>query len=523
VLGDVWPSLRSFRIPQDFTKFEASREIAITVTFDPPYLHRDAVSKDHAVKAIRVTCRPYKKSGKWGDAGDLHVDVEALNENNEIPLVAVTPPQSGGKRPQFDRFRVGSDLREHARVLFIDHRRSLSQHLPAMRGSILGRLLQQARKEFKAEDDFKKLYDQAMDLLRTDQVKKIEKSVEDTTKRMLGFLGSKVSKSIQIGFDFSDPTNPFNSLRLRYREEGLTVPGEDLGLGIQSAMVVGIFEAFRQLGGTFGTIAIEEPEMYLHPQAQRYFYRLLCEMSAKGQCQIIYSTHSPVFADVNRFESLRLVRRETGKFTEVSYVSAQDIQLLQKAKDSFKLSNKFDTSRNEVLFARRALLIEGYGDRIAAMAVAERLGLDVDAEAVAVVDCGGKGGIDLIVGVCRALKIPILVVHDEDQWPVDTISDATERAKQQDENNEAQKLNARIKTSVGDDSLIFILAPTLEAALGIGRNASDKPRKIAEALNIIDLNKPTQGLLPLINAINFVKEQVVKDNIASETTKKESL
>ena len=89
-------------------------------------------------------------------------------------------------------------------------------------------------------------------------------------------------------------------------------------------MVVGIFEAFRQLGGNFGTVVIEEPEMYLHPQAQRYFYRLLCEMSEKDQCQVVYSTHSPIFADVNRFEALRLVRRESGEHSRVTFVSDEN-------------------------------------------------------------------------------------------------------------------------------------------------------------------------------------------------------
>lgn len=475
VLGEVWPSLRSFRIPQDFTNFDASRQIEIRLSFDPPYVHRDTLSNEHNIHTLRLTCKPYKKSGKWGEVGDLHVDFEPLNEKGEAPNVAVGQPTKGQKT-LFGPLRIGTELREHARVLFVDHRRSLAQHLPHMRGSILGRLLQPARKEFTAQDDFKKAYEAAMGFLRTDQVKNIEKTVADTAKRMLGFLGGGVARSVEIGFGFADPANPFNSLRLQYRESGLALPGEELGLGIQSAIVVGIFEAFRQLGGEVGTVIIEEPEMYLHPQAQRYFYRLLCEMTESGQCQVIYSTHSPIFADVNRFEALRVVRREAGNSTRVAYVRQEDLGGLGKARDAFKLGGRFDPARNEVLFARRALLVEGYGDRVAALIIAEKLGLDVDAEGLAVVDCGGKAGIELIVGVCRALDIPLHVLHDEDIWPLGQIADDEKRKKQKEENKAAQEANARIRTAVGDGTRLVVISPSLEKGLGISRDARDKPR-----------------------------------------------
>jgi putative ATP-dependent endonuclease of OLD family len=506
VLGDFWPSLRSFRIPNDFTNFDASRDIEIIAGFEPPYYHTDTLSTVHEVTAVRVTCKPYRKSGKWGQAGDLHVDIESLNAEGEIPNVAITSPQKGQKT-KFGQLRVGTDIRDHVRVLFLDHRRSLTQHLPSVRGSILGRLLQPARKEFNASEAFGRAYGQAMDLLRTERVKNIEATVADTAKRMLGFLGRSVAQSVEINFGFADAANPFNSLRLQYRESGLTLPGDELGLGIQSSMVVGIFEAFRQLGGSFGTIIIEEPEMYLHPQAQRYFYHLLCEMSEKGQCQVIYSTHSPIFADINRFQSLRLVRRKVGAATSVSYVAQDKVSMLQKAKDSFKLGGRFDTTRNEVFFSRGALLVEGYGDRIAALIVADNLELDVDAEAVAVVDCGGKAGIELVVGVCRALDIPFVVLHDEDVWPINQSSDREKQRKQENENKAAQEANECIKKAVGDNDSIFIISPSLEAVLNISRDARDKPRRIAEALDRISLDNPPKELLPLIDAVKAISEQ----------------
>lgn len=516
VLGDTWPSLRSFRIPQDFTNFDTSRDLEICVFFNPPYVHRDALSSVHAVAGLRLTCRPYKRAGKWGEIGDLHVDFEPLNDKGEVPNVAIGPPAKG-KKTQFGPLRVGTELREHARVLFIDHRRSLSQHLPGVRGSILGRLLQSARKEFTAENDFKKAYEQAMDLLRTEQVKRIEQTVAETAKRMLGFLGRDVAGSVKISFGFSDPANPFNSLRLQYCESGLTVPGEELGLGVQSAMVVGIFEAFRQLGGDFGTIVIEEPEMYLHPQAQRYFYRLICELSERDRCQVIYSTHSPIFADVNRFESLRLVRREAGRQSFVSYVRDQDRESLDAARDKYKLASKFDTARNEVLFARRTLLVEGYGDRIAAVLIFEKCGIDPDAEGVAVVDCGGKSGIEGVARVCKSLGIQFVVVHDEDVWPVDGISDDATRRRQVQENEAEKEENQRIRNVAGVDNT-FVVKPSLEAALGISRSATDKPWRIAEALKSVDVDRPPDALRPFIEAVRKVGTAVGGASVTTEVT-----
>lgn len=513
ILGDTWPSLRSFRIPQDFTNFDASRELMVSVFFDPPYVHRDTLSTEHTVKGLRLTCKPYKRSGKWGEAGDLHVDLEPLNEEGKIPNVAIGQPTKGQKT-QFGPLRVGTDLRDHARVLFIDHRRSLAQHLPSMRGSILSRLLQPVRKEFTAQDDFKKAYEQAMEYLRTPQVKEIEEIVASTAKKMLGFLGRDVAKSVEIAFGFADPANPYNSLRLQYSESGLSVPGEELGLGVQSAIVVGIFEAFRQRGGNYGTLVIEEPEMYLHPQAQRYFFRLLCELSEGNQCQVIYSTHSPIFADVNRFDSLRLVRRDGKNLSDVSYVGDQAKSALITARDKFKLGGRFDSARNEVLFANRALLVEGYGDRIAALLLFEKLGIDPDAEGIAVVDCGGKSGIELFIRVCRALGIPFAVVHDEDVWPVDETNDEKRRKQERENEAEIQK-NQRIQDAAGADK-VYVVRPSLEDALGIGRNATDKPRRIAEALSNINIDDPPDPLQPFVDAVQKVAHVAGRSSIATE-------
>jgi len=84
LFGEAWPSLRSFRIPQDFTEFDTRRPIQITGWFDPPYIHEDALKKKHEIAAVRFSCRPYKTTGRWGEAGDLRQWI-LLRAHRRIP------------------------------------------------------------------------------------------------------------------------------------------------------------------------------------------------------------------------------------------------------------------------------------------------------------------------------------------------------------------------------------------------------------------------------------------------------
>ncbi len=69
--------------------------------------------------------------------------------------------------------------------------------------------------------------------------------------------------------------------------------------------------------------------------------------------------------------------------------------------------------------------------------------------------------------------------------------------------------NERIKEAVGDSAPLFVVSPTLEAVLGIGRNAKDKPRKIAEALETKPLDEIPTPLLSAVRAI-VPKEPIVR-------------
>jgi predicted ATP-dependent endonuclease of OLD family len=172
------------------------------------------------------------------------------------------------------------------------------------------------------------------------------------------------------------------------------------------ALVEGV-EALCESGTRGLVLLVEEPELYLGPQAQRHLHRLLRRLARAGN-QVLYSTHAAVFLSVDRLEELALVRHNARLGTTVAQPSALS------NRESFRAFAEFDAERAELFLARAALLVEGRSEKLAFPFVFEALGADADREAVAIVDCGGKGNLPLYARICNECGIPYVVVHDRD-------------------------------------------------------------------------------------------------------------
>jgi energy-coupling factor transporter ATP-binding protein EcfA2 len=488
-VGPTWPSLQRLRFPHDFTGYDDSLDLQIEVRFDKPTVTEpDKLKQQHHIYSLRLRCKPYKRKTGSALAGDPNFDYEPLDALGETPLECVAAGRPGTHRPH----RVTTAMRDHASCILIDHRRAITQHLPGTRGSVLGRLLAPAMRDLDQPlpDDqrtrrqvFAERYEKATEVLRTDYIQSVERIIDDTVRRTLGFMGATAARDAKVGFEIADPVNPYASLRIVYSEDGLDFPAEEVGLGIQSAIVVGIFEALRAQRASAGTVLIDEPEMYLHPQAQRHFHKILTDLVERGGTQVIYSTHSPVFADATRFETLRLMRRKPGKSSTVGLVKPEDRRGLESAKSATKLLTEYDAARSEALFANAVLLVEGKADLIGARGTAARMSLDLDATNLTVMECGGKSSIPFHAKLCRALGIPVCVLYDDDQWsPADDVAEEDALKITETAQREA-KMNARIEEAIPDQADRFACSPTLEFLMGIGRDADNKPMRVAEIVS----------------------------------------
>jgi predicted ATP-dependent endonuclease of OLD family len=134
----------------------------------------------------------------------------------------------------------------------------------------------------------------------------------------------------------------------------------------------------------------------------------LRRLSARGRNQVLYSTHSPVFLGIDRLDELVLVRHDERTGTTLLQPDALP------ERRAFRMSAELDAERAEIFLSRAVLFVEGRTEKIVFPLVFEALGYDADQEAIAIVDCAGKGNMPLFAEICNACGIPYVIVHDRD-------------------------------------------------------------------------------------------------------------
>lgn len=247
------------------------------------------------------------------------------------------------------------------------------------------------------------------------------------------------------------PVEPAGARALRLFREALgeePAPGWRRGSATAPALsFLSAVESCCTLGVRGLVLLVEEPELYLRPQAQRYLYRLLRALSLGGN-QVIYSTHAPAFLNVARLEELALV--EHGGELGTRIVQPEPLP----AEEEFRVVSEFDAERSELFLAHVALLVEGRTEKLAFPFVFQALGHDADREAISIVECGGKSNLVLFARICRAAGVPFVAVHDRDA-PAGKEPIAAERA-----------LN-RLITEVAGRERTVTLEPDFEAVAGL--------------------------------------------------------
>jgi CRISPR-associated exonuclease Cas4 len=294
---------------------------------------------------------------------------------------------------------------------------------------------------------------------------------------------------ITLHFESHDPTHVFKSLQLYVDQMGITSPAGEVGAGLQSAIVVGIFRTYEELKKEGAVFAVEEPEVFLHPQKARYFEAVLRRLSENGN-QVFLTTHSPIFVRIDQPETVAKVHRTKDRGTWIS--QATKVEIAENDRKALRLMTEFDAQRNELFFASKVMLVEGITEKIALSLVFRALGIDINQSGISIVECGGKTKLPLFVLVVKALGIPYIVLADED----------THKDRPEKENNKHKQWNEALQ-NVADADRLFFLKPDFESEVGLPHDESEK---VSQALIRFQSMKAAEVPDCLKNPINRLLE-----------------
>lgn len=205
--------------------------------------------------------------------------------------------------------------------------------------------------------------------------------------------------------------------------ENLNPEGRDvsaLGHGaqrsIQMALVRHLADIKRESGEQASNtiLLIDEPELYLHPQAIEVLRDALKTLSVQG-FQVIFSTHSPFMITSKDVENTLLIRKNDTQGTHKRNSLKTAIPaVVANAPSQLELLFSLSHSSN-ILFSERVVLAEGTTEnRLMPSIIHKVSGKTVGLHKTAFVSMGGSGNTRKAMSVLQTMDIPTKAIVDLD-------------------------------------------------------------------------------------------------------------
>ena len=270
--------------------------------------------------------------------------------------------------------------------------------------------------------------------VQAEEIREVEERINARLNQVIG--GTVAIRTSEV--EIEPMLLPSTHLLIKDRSDGVeTTPGHQ-GHGLQRTLVMTLLQILAEIQSEPAPdpeyenpqallprsviLAVEEPELYMHPQMERKMSAVLYRLSTQPNFQVICTTHSPVFLDMEKSHK-SLVRVVKDDYRMVTFFQVQaDIFLGmdgQEEKARLKFVATFNPTVNEIFFARRVVLLEEYSALVAIQKGAELLGLfgrhpGLQRD-VTLIDCVGKGNIPMFQKVLNHFEIPYTIIHDEDR------------------------------------------------------------------------------------------------------------
>ena len=137
---------------------------------------------------------------------------------------------------------------------------------------------------------------------KTELLKTLQKNLKSHQQELTGWLG-KLEEKYEVGLSIQGLDFEREPIDIFLKEKGGDVILDNWGSGTRNRTLIflKLFNAAKRSKKTSETerikpiVILEEPESFLHPQAQAEFGRILQDLANQLEIQVITTTHSPYF------------------------------------------------------------------------------------------------------------------------------------------------------------------------------------------------------------------------------------
>ena len=221
------------------------------------------------------------------------------------------------------------------------------------------------------------------------------------------FLSAFISDQYKSNITLSD-----EEIKSILEKISLGIDGmSNLGLGTLNRlfMAVELLHLKKQWDG-LKLCMIEELEAHLHPQAQM---KVIEALQKEKNVQFILTTHSPNLASKVKLNELILCNGND------LYPLGKNTGLVEK--DHKYLEHFLDVTKSNLFFAKGVIIVEGWAEQILIPVIAKKLGYDLSAKEVSIVNVGSTAYLHFARIFLRKdekkINVPVAIVTDLDNRP----------------------------------------------------------------------------------------------------------
>lgn len=255
-----------------------------------------------------------------------------------------------------------------------------------------------------------KSVDNVKDIINSNLLNNFEYNFNNLIKK--DFFGE-----LKVSFSFDSKNDEFVQKVLEtlipLANDGIETEVDEKGSGLQSYIIIWLYNYLAQLSKKSLILALEEPEAHLHPSAQKNLLKGITQIFKSQKNQILTTTHSPFLINSSELSSLIYFRRDKNiKLLKSSIAQVKENQLTTY--NLPYLERNFRVEKKDIFFADKVILSEGSSDKLVFKHLFSLYDINLDLKNISVIEYGGTPNVKHLLKLIIDFKIPYFLIFDKD-------------------------------------------------------------------------------------------------------------